>query len=180
MAPGMLFSFLLVDAALISLPLLYIALVERKRASAAEFGLGAGREWGKDAVIAAKIFLTLMAFSMLVSIAFSLFGIGDLAPVQGAARALAAAPVQIVAYFFVVRVFAEEFFFRAFLVPRIGVAASSAVFAAAHIGYGSVVEVAGALVLGGILGAAYRQYKGLVPNSIAHMLYNFVAVALLA
>lgn len=80
------------------------------------------------------------------------------------------------AYFLVARVFAEEFFFRAFLVPRIGVIGSSLAFGLAHITYGSAAEVIGAVVLGAILGIAYSQKKSLLANFLGHFLYNALAL----
>src|SRR3989344_5061878 len=90
-------------------------------------------------------------------------------------EALAAGKIFLALIFFSI-IFSEEFLFRAFLVPRIGVVLSAALFGIAHLSYGSVAEAVGAFALGIILGIAYKQNKSIVPNFIAHMLYNFVAV----
>jgi len=139
-------------------------------------GFPKGEKFLTSAAIAAKIFLALIIFSIILSVVFNSVGGNDLEPVREVAQALAAASPITFAYFFVVRVFAEEFFFRAFLVPRIGVIGSSILFGAAHFTYGSWAEVVGALVLGLVLSVSYRQFGKIVPNFIAHMLYNLIAV----
>jgi len=87
--------------------------------------------------------------------------------------------LPLLAYFLVARVFIEEFFFRAFLVPRIGIIGSSMAFGIAHSGYGSLQVVAGVTVLGVVLAVAFRQYKSLAANFFAHMAYNAVIVLLI-
>jgi membrane protease YdiL (CAAX protease family) len=82
-------------------------------------------------------------------------------------------------YLFVIRVFLEEWFFRGFLVNRIGVYLSSLLFAIGHISYGSIVEVIGAFILGVVLGKYYLKTKNLWVNYLAHFLYNFSAFLLM-
>ncbi|HRS42694.1 MAG TPA: CPBP family intramembrane metalloprotease [Candidatus Diapherotrites archaeon] len=82
-------------------------------------------------------------------------------------------PIAIV-YLFLVRVFLEEWFFRGFLTPRLGVILSSALFAIGHIAYGSIIEIIGAFVLGVFLSSTYKKYNNLWPNVFAHIIYNLV------
>jgi len=79
-------------------------------------------------------------------------------------------------YFLTIRVFAEEVFFRGFLVKKIGVIPSSIIFGAAHFAYGSMVEVFGAFILGLILAKAFEENKSLFPNIFAHFFYNFIFI----
>jgi hypothetical protein len=79
-----------------------------------------------------------------------------------------------------VAVFAEEFLFRAFMVPRIGVAISTAIFGALHFGYGSWLEIAGAFALGLVLAYWFKKHKSLLQNFMGHMMYNVVAIAFYA
>lgn len=84
-----------------------------------------------------------------------------------------------IAYFFVmlvIGVFLEEFFFRALLVPRLGVFFSTAAFTLMHVGYGSWIELVGAFILGLILGWYYKKNKDLFVNIYAHLMYNGIAV----
>ena len=85
-------------------------------------------------------------------------------------------------YFFVmlvIGVFLEEYFFRAFLVNRIGIFLSTLAFALLHYGYGSWVEMIGAFVLGLILAWYYKKHQDLFVNFYAHILYNIFAIILM-
>lgn len=125
----------------------------------------------------AKILACLIGISLLLSIVLFLLGINDFGPVEMTINALMGLNPLILVYLFVVRIFAEEFFFRAFLVPRAGILASSILFGALHYGYGSVAEVIGAFVLGLVLAYFYKRNGKIVPNYIAHLLYNFIIIA---
>lgn len=169
---------LLLDLILIAAPVAFILFFEKKKLTAKEFGLEPGKPFA-DLILTAKIFAALLIYSMLLSIALYTFGIADFEPVQEAFQGLAALPLPVLAYIFIARVFVEEFFFRAFLVPRAGIIVSSIVFGAAHFAYGSYAEVIGAIGLGLILAAAYKQYNRLAPNFAAHLLYNVIAALVL-
>ncbi len=72
----------------------------------------------------------------------------------------------------------EEFFFRAFLIPRIGPIISTLVFAGAHITYWSIAEVIGVFALGLILAYWYKKHNSLLQNFFGHLLYDFIAIAI--
>ena len=74
----------------------------------------------------------------------------------------------------------EEIFFRGFLVPRIGILFSAAIFAAMHVGYGSIMEIAGAFIFGIAAGYVLKRTDSLYPSIIAHMLVNLLTVVLIA
>ena len=82
-------------------------------------------------------------------------------------------------YLTIVRATAEEIFFRGFLVKRIGVIASTILFAGLHIGYGSVTEIIGALYLGFILAYVFSKNKSIIPNIFAHVFFNILSVFIL-
>ncbi len=79
-------------------------------------------------------------------------------------------------YLLVVRVFLEEWFFRGFLVSKMGVLFSAALFGIAHYGYGSIVEVTGAFILGIVLAYYFKRLKNLYPLYAAHFLYNSIVI----
>jgi len=171
---------LFLDAALILFPLLYVKYSEKLKIRASDFGFPAkGSGAVKGLLLALKITGTLLIVSFALTIILTLAKLNDLSSVESAIQTLTSAPFPVLVYFMIVRVFAEEFFFRAFLVPRIGVIGSSALFAVSHFGYGSVAEIIGALALGGVLAYYYSKEKRLVPNYIAHMLYNALAIGLM-
>ncbi len=167
----------LIDAILIAGPFLYITLFERKPALK-ELGFKSNGA-AKDINATAKLFLCLFIYSALISLALSALGLNDIEKVGKVIGTLVQAPPLYLLYFFLVRVLGEEIFFRAFLVPRIGIIPSSIAFGLLHFGYWSVSEMVGAALLGIILAVAYKQNKTIVPNYIAHLLYNLVAVLLL-
>ena len=171
-----LFFNILLDLVLLIIPLAVIVFIERRPLVLSGLGFQS-RGVVNDSLLTLKIFAALVIFSVLFSIALSFSGINDIGKVEDAVGAIFSYSPLWLMYFMVVRVFAEEFFFRAFLVPRIGVMGSSIAFAIAHLGYGSVAEVLGALVLGAILAIAYKENRQIVPNYMAHLLYNVVALA---
>ncbi|HZX34384.1 MAG TPA: type II CAAX endopeptidase family protein [archaeon] len=170
------YGFLL-DAALLLTPLAFVKFYEKKKLSE-EFGFSL-KPFGKTFFAAFKIFIALFVYLFIVSIVFAAAGLNDSGSVAEFAGNLAVQPLPLLAYFLVARVFIEEFFFRAFLVPRIGIIGSSMAFGIAHSGYGSLQVVAGVTVLGVVLAVAFRQYKSLAANFFAHMAYNAVIVLLI-
>ncbi|VVC00526.1 CAAX protease self-immunity [uncultured archaeon] len=175
-----------IDIALILFPILYLRFIEGKKAPIGCFGLAdacTGRQNiaaanAEQAVLAAKILFSMLAVALLLGLTFAGLGFDDSEKVRSVSAMLATSGLPVLAYFMVVRIFAEEFFFRAFLVPRIGIICSSALFGISHIGYGSVAEIIGAAVLGAVLAYFYKNERKLVPNYVAHFLYN--AIILLA
>ncbi|HOZ35520.1 MAG TPA: type II CAAX endopeptidase family protein [archaeon] len=122
------------------------------------------------------VFLLLFALSYTLSFFSVLFKVSDLNLVGE--EILKYSPLAIV-YLFLIRVFLEEWFFRGFLTPRLGVILSSAFFAIGHLAYGSIIEIIGAFVLGIFLSSIYKKYNNLWPNIFAHVLYNLVIYILL-
>lgn len=78
----------------------------------------------------------------------------------------------------IIVLFAEEFFFRAFLVPRIGMIFSTLIFTFFHLGYGSIAETIGVFILGLLLAYWFKKNKSLFQNYFGHLLYDFLAIAL--
>jgi len=169
---------LLLDVGLLLVPLLFIILVEKKKINLEEFGFKT-KGILDDLSLSAKIFLALMIYSLLFSIIFFVIGLNDFQGVEQGIRSILNFSPLLLIYFFVVRVFLEEFFFRAFLVPRAGVIVSSILFGITHLGYGSYAEVVGATLLGLVLAIAYKQNRRIMPNYIGHLLYNLVAISFL-
>ncbi len=175
---GAFYTNLILDAFLILFPILYVKYAGRREPTLGEFGLARGKGTAlQDAALAGKILGALLIASVALSLLLQIFKVHDFGAVESVIRSLLSLPFPALLYFMVVRVFAEEFFFRAFLVPRFGVVMSSALFGLSHLAYGSVAEVIGAAFLGGVLAHYYSKSSRLLPNYIAHMLYNFIAFA---
>jgi membrane protease YdiL (CAAX protease family) len=75
-------------------------------------------------------------------------------------------------------VFVEEYFFRSFLIKRIGFFTSTAVFTFFHIGYGSIAQIIGVFFLGLILAYWFEKHKSIIQNYLGHMFYNLLAIFL--
>lgn len=118
------------------------------------------------------IFILLFFLSFLISFISNLFNISDLHLVTDFFSQI---PFYLIIYFFIVRVFLEEWFFRAFLVKKIGCLFSSIFFAIVHAGYGSIIEVIGAFALGFVLAVYYKKTNHILPVYFAHLIYNFLA-----
>lgn len=131
----------------------------------------------QDSFLSGKILGALLIVSVALSLVLQIFRAHDLGAVENVIRSLLSLPFPVLLYFLVVRVFAEEFFFRSFLVPRFGVLVSSALFGLSHFAYGSIAEVIGATLLGAVLAYYYSKERRLLPNYVSHMLYNLIAFA---
>lgn len=68
----------------------------------------------------------------------------------------------------------EEAFFRAFLQPRVGLVASSLLFALAHASYGLPVMVLSIFALSLLIGRTFRDTGRLLPCVIAHGAFDAV------
>ena len=123
-----------------------------------------------------KIFLALFIYSIILSVTLLALGINDFQGVENVLTQLISLSPFLLIYLFIIRVFLEEWFFRAFLVPRTGVILSSIIFGLLHFGYDSIGEVIGAILLGMVLAVSYNQHKKIIPNFIAHLLYNLIVV----
>ncbi|MBI2530300.1 MAG: CPBP family intramembrane metalloprotease [Candidatus Diapherotrites archaeon] len=171
---------LLIDAILIGIPAFYFykfGKAKTLKKILKEFGLFF-RSGRKDAISSALIFIELFAASIAISLALSAFGLNDLGNVTNAIETVKKTAPLLLIYIFLVRIPAEELFFRSFLTKRLGIWLSSAIFALAHVSYYSTGEVIGAFILGAILAHNFRANRTIVPNIIAHILYNFIIIIL--
>jgi len=72
----------------------------------------------------------------------------------------------------------EEFFYRAFLQPRVGWLTSSLLFALSHAGYGLPNLLASVFVVSLTIGWAFRRSGSLVPCIVAHGVFDAVQLLL--
>jgi membrane protease YdiL (CAAX protease family) len=66
----------------------------------------------------------------------------------------------------------EEFFFRSFLQKRIGLLASTALFALAHFTYGNPLLLIGVTVISLIIAITFYRTKNVVPGILAHGVFD--------
>ncbi len=164
------------DVILIGLPLLFF--IWKKLNPKKELGLKPNKFW-KDFSGSLSLFALLLASSIVVSFVLSLLWLNDLAIVEKSIEGMVINFPLFIAYALVVRVFAEEVFFRGFLVKRIGILWSSLAFGLMHALYGSVAEVIGAFLLGLVLAWWFQKNNSLLQNYMGHFLYNSFIIAIL-
>ncbi|MBU1120348.1 MAG: CPBP family intramembrane glutamic endopeptidase [archaeon] len=124
-------------------------------------------------LLSIELILLLLIVSVVISLLANAFSVNDLQNVEGTISRL---PVYVMVYLLIIRVLAEELFFRGFLVNLIGVVPSSIIFAAFHFSWNSVIEVIGAFVAGLILAYYFKKNQTIYPNIIAHVCYNLLVI----
>ena len=170
------FPDLILDFLLIGLPLLYcygknlnfFKEIKLQAIPIAELGR-------KTAHLLAALIVVSFALSALLSVLQA----NDLEKVRATIELLRQKSMLIFVYLLIVRVVSEEIFFRGFLVNKIGKLGSTILFGLAHAFYGSIAEITGALILGYLLAHAYEKNQNLLPNIFAHIVYNWVVIALM-
>ena len=68
----------------------------------------------------------------------------------------------------------EEFFFRSFLQKRVGVVASTILFALAHFTYGNPLMLIGVSVISLVIAITFYRTKNVVPGIIAHGVFDAI------
>lgn len=128
------------------------------------------------------ILFTAMGFMMLFTVMFwfnllaIVVGLNDQYKVAEKVEDL---PLAILVLAVVGAPITEELFFRATLVPRLGILGSAMIFGFLHLTYGSLAEVLGVFVIALVLGALYRLSGSIAPCIAVHMGYNFLSILLM-
>ena len=68
----------------------------------------------------------------------------------------------------------EEFFFRSFLQKRIGLVASTVLFALAHFTYGNPLMLIGVTMISLVIAVTFYRTKNVVPGIIAHGVFDAI------
>ncbi len=179
------FKFLSDVAGLISLSIavmLYLLLFKKLKFGKAAQSLGFSRKNGSGRTgklkllwLGLAIFMAIFIFEMAVGL------IGQATNTQintNVSAVLAGAPLWFYIYSAIIEPINEEVFFRGFLVPRMGILASSLIFGFAHYTYYSTfgIEVIAAFAFGTMAGYVFKKTKSIYPGIIAHILVNSLAV----
>jgi membrane protease YdiL (CAAX protease family) len=118
--------------------------------------------------------MTLL-FAMLVALALSGMGVIEEPPDPPAMIGwLAALPVWKKALIVLSAMTVEEFFFRSFLQKRIGLVASTILFALAHFTYGNPLLLIGVTTISIIIGVAFYRTKNVLPGILAHGVFDAI------
>ena len=95
----------------------------------------------KEAIGSLGLFVLLIVGFFLIIGLVNILGVNDLEKVDQVVKNSIQSGAIIYFILLLPILFIEEFFFRAFLVSRIGVIPSTLLFTLAHIGYGSIAEI---------------------------------------
>lgn len=132
---------------------------------------------GQLLLIAQTLALLLLVGILLDWLAF-FFHVNDTTAVVATATLLSSIPLTAIV-FLVVSALAEEMFFRGALFNEIGKWPSIFLFAFAHGGYFSIIEIIGAFAAGYILVRTRERAASIFPGFVAHALYNLAVVFIL-
>jgi membrane protease YdiL (CAAX protease family) len=118
------------------------------------------------------VFATLVIFDLVATVV----GFNDQAKIVEKVSSL---PWYIILFAIFLAPISEELFFRALLVPRIGIVFSSIAFGLVHVAYGSTVELVGAALIGVILGFIFKLSRSITPCLLIHVIYNLISVTIM-
>ncbi|MGC8662722.1 MAG: CPBP family intramembrane glutamic endopeptidase [Candidatus Micrarchaeia archaeon] len=95
-----------------------------------------------------------------------------------ACDAITGMPIWFIAFVSLIGPIDEELFFRGFLVKRIGIVPSAALFAVLHAGYGSSfgIDIIAAFIFGLVAGYIFKKTNSIYPSMLSHVLVNLIAV----
>ena len=87
---------------------------------------------------------------------------------------MAALPIWKKALIILSAMTVEEFFFRSFLQKRIGLIASTVLFALAHFTYGNPLMLVGVTLVSFVIGVTFYRTRNVVPGIIAHGVFDAI------
>ncbi len=149
----------------------------------------------KEVIGSLALFSALLIGFVFLSTGLTIIELNDLEHVDETLEETFKETEEVFWIFLIVGVFAEELFFRAFLIkglktifnkynPKkelnnvLAIVISTFLFAIMHFGYGSIAEILGAFFLGLILATWYSRRESLIQNYFGHLLYNLVAISM--
>jgi membrane protease YdiL (CAAX protease family) len=149
------------------------------RRFAEQFGFAApdlGKELGLGVVLGIAAWLGVLAVAMALGLALYALGGEELLPKRppDVVPWIAALPITLRLLLSVSAGVVEETFFRGFLQPRIGLLASTALFALAHASYGQPFLLVGVTLLSLIYGLLVRWRQSIWAAITAHVLFDAV------
>ncbi len=129
----------------------------------------------------ALLFILMIGAGIVLNIVLNVIGFNDSA---NAIRVVQELPLYLLILAFTLVPVVEELFFRALLIPLFarysnvwaGAVLSSLFFGITHTAYGSITEIAGAMLLGLVLALYFAKKGDILPCMIAHAIYNFLSI----
>jgi membrane protease YdiL (CAAX protease family) len=139
-----------------------------------------GSELGLGLVFGIGAWFAVLATVVLVALGLAAAGGGDLLPKEPPAAIpwLAGLPLALRLGLAVSAGVVEEVFFRGLLQPRVGLAASTAMFALAHLAYDQPFLLVGVTLLSVLYGLLVRWRQNLWAAITAHFLFDAIQLAI--
>ena len=149
------------------------------RQLAAQFGFVAPsipREIGLGLVLGVGAWVAVLAGIMVFALALYAMGFGESLPQQPPALIpfIAGLPIALKILISLSAGVVEEWFFRGFLQPRMGILLSTVLFALAHFSYGQPFMLIGITLLSLIYGLLVKWRQNIWPAIAAHTLFDAV------
>ncbi|HJX28802.1 MAG TPA: CPBP family intramembrane glutamic endopeptidase, partial [Thermoanaerobaculia bacterium] len=149
------------------------------RQFAAQFGFLAPsipREIGLGVVLGVGAWVAVLAGIMAFALALYAIGFGESLPKQPPALIpfIASLPIALKILISLSAGVVEEWFFRGFLQPRMGILLSTVLFALAHFSYGQPFMLVGITLLSLIYGLLVKWRQNIWPAIAAHTLFDAV------
>ncbi len=123
------------------------------------------------------VFLSIV-LTFLILIPLIVLGLGLPEDQEKVMDKISHIPLHLLLIIIVLGSVGEELTFRGILIKKIGYIPSTLLFGILHIGYGSIVEVLGATLIGAILGYYYIRWNRVQPLIIAHLVFNLLMLYL--
>ena len=135
-----------------------------------------GREVALGVALGFGVWGVVVVLMVLLGLVLSALGLGEELPTEPVPQVmfLASQPVWLRVCVCLAAGVSEEIFFRGFLQARIGVLASSLLFALAHLGYGQPLMVVGILLLALIFAAVVRRRRNVGSVIVAHAVFDMI------
>ncbi|MBU0532077.1 CPBP family intramembrane metalloprotease [Candidatus Micrarchaeota archaeon] len=127
----------------------------------------------RNLILSGAGFILVIFVLLFLGVVATLTGFNDQEAVY---EKVADLPVYILLFAIFLAPITEELFFRALLVPRIGIIFSAILFGLMHVSYGSVIEIVGAGLIGVVLAIMFRISKSITPCIIIHVTYNLFSI----
>lgn len=118
--------------------------------------------------------VTIIA-AMIIGLALQAMGAIDQAPEPPAMIGwMAVLPAWKKALIILSAMTVEEAFFRSFLQKRVGLVASTILFALAHFTYGNPLLLVGVTIVSFVIGVTFYRTKNVIPGVIAHGVFDAI------
>ena len=149
------------------------------RQLAAQFGFATQsvpRELGLGLLLGVGAWVAVLVGIMLIGLLLISLGAGDAVPRQPPALIpfIAGLPIVVKILISLSAGVVEEWFFRGFLQPRMGLLLSTVLFALAHFSYGQPFMLIGITLLSLIYGLLVKWRQNIWPAIAAHTLFDAV------